>query len=276
MDLIGEGEYGKVYKFTKDRVIKLSTCLEDDCNCPSIDVEIKLAKIVNDPFLNITPHCLSCPKSYMMNYIPYDLTNVLIVKHLVGRDACESYYFRLMMDKFDLSESESRLSKIQHLFCKYKIEQNGGELEFDEINYYLTGNKEVKWKEVLLTASEYNDIVIQLLNQLIFLQEHKIIHRDIKGSNIRIIGLTAQICDFGTALHFDEDGKVIAGNVDYFHNLSDSYNTWFDPICLIYDLHLRFDDLHSFELLKKYYQRECITLELIDKPPVQEINAKQY
>ena len=56
MELIGEGNYGKVYKFKDCRVIKRSTCGEDDCNCASMDVEIKLSEIIKDPFLNIIPH----------------------------------------------------------------------------------------------------------------------------------------------------------------------------------------------------------------------------
>jgi len=58
-------------------------------------------------------------------------------------------------------------------------------------------NKRVKWRE------DGRKYVIDMISGLIYLQNNKIIHRDLKSPNILISGNNAKICDFGMAKSID-------------------------------------------------------------------------
>jgi serine/threonine protein kinase len=297
-ELIGEGQYGKIYKYGEHEVVKWAKCVPNNCRCTPIRTELSIYRSIKSHikfdgdfdarFISIDLYHSVCPMAYSMKYMPFSLSDVLIKECLVPSDPTEMYYFNLMMsteEELDKlaeakelkfappSDHRSRLSKVYQLL----------QLEIKDPNIatkYVQDHPYMYFDEILMDVDQLDELFEQLIQQLIAMQEMKITHRDISPDNILLDKIDgkyrAYIVDFGCALKFNTEGNtVIVGTKKYYPRLDDQYHPWLDCVRILYVFCKLLDYKISKILMQKYYQTDIFTPAIIDKIPLEYLDANK-
>ncbi|MES2485413.1 MAG: protein kinase [Bacteroidota bacterium] len=120
-----------------------------------------------------------------------------------------------LMDEFRAIENLPPHPNIANYEKVYTFETPQGIYDYALIQYYPHGNMKDLIKEKRLGTEEKAAVATQLLNGLAFLHKHRVVHRDMKPSNILIhIRKTAngeeiipKIADFGLSKKADQGGN---------------------------------------------------------------------
>lgn len=117
-----------------------------------------------------------------------------------------------LMDEFNAIKGlrdHTNIAKYEQLFS---FDQPNGVFDFAIIQYYPDGNLKDLIKNEKLTQTEKENIAKQILDGLSFLHQHKVVHRDMKPSNILIHkregkNYIPKIADFGLSKKADPNAK---------------------------------------------------------------------
>ena len=118
-----------------------------------------------------------------------------------------------LKDEFEAIKGLPDHPNIANYNTVYNFEQNNGVYDYALIQYYKDGNLSDLMEKQNLSFPEREDLAIQILQGLYFLHKHKVVHRDMKPSNILIHQhdisgrYIAKIADFGLSKKFDASGK---------------------------------------------------------------------
>jgi len=120
-----------------------------------------------------------------------------------------------LMDEFRAIENLPPHPNIANYEKVYTFETPQGIYDYALIQYYPHGNMKDLIKEKRLGTEEKAAVAIQLLNGLAFLHRHRVVHRDMKPSNILIHirktvngeEIIPKIADFGLSKKADQGGN---------------------------------------------------------------------
>lgn len=117
-----------------------------------------------------------------------------------------------LMDEFNAIKGLSDHTNIAKYEQLFSFDQPNGVFDFAIIQYYPDGNLKDLIKNEKLTQTEKEKIAKQILEGLSFLHHHKVVHRDMKPSNILIHkregkNYIPKIADFGLSKKADPNAK---------------------------------------------------------------------
>lgn len=117
-----------------------------------------------------------------------------------------------LMDEFNAIKGLSDHANIAKYEQLFSFDQPNGVFDFAIIQYYHDGNLKDLIKNEKLTQTEKENIAKQILEGLSFLHHHKVVHRDMKPSNILIHkregkNYIPKIADFGLSKKADPNAK---------------------------------------------------------------------
>ncbi len=117
-----------------------------------------------------------------------------------------------LMDEFNAIKGLSDHTNIAKYEQLFSFDQPNGVFDFAIIQFYPDGNLKDLIKNEKLTQTEKEKIAKQILEGLSFLHHHKVVHRDMKPSNILIHkregkNYIPKIADFGLSKKADPNAK---------------------------------------------------------------------